>query len=690
MGKRQSKTSLDQWLRTNEDYMANAMAGLQLHFEQLLEDEKGSTARQARFDKVVAMMAEAEKRSSPPALAILCRRLGFSEFEKWVLLLCIGMELDTRITALCAKAQLQAARPYPTFALAFSLFNRPAWEALSPERPLRYWRLIEISQPGAQPLTTSALRADERIVSYVKGLNYVDDRLTPWLAPLGEDVALESLPPSQGQVAERIVQYLQNQSHASQVPVVNLTGTDPISKRLVASAVASELGVHPYRLPADLLPTQTSELETLLRLWERETLMLPVALYVDASDIDRSPTVVTLINRFLMRTTGLVFLDTRENWGGNGRHIVPFEVSKPSTDEQQVLWTAVLGEEHRGIAAQLANQFDMNTSLIWQTAEMASATASLKESNEKASRRLWSACVSRMRPRLDGLARQLEPKATWDDLVLPSSELRLLHNIAVQVRHRTRVYDDWGFRRRMNRGLGISALFAGESGTGKTMAAEVIAGDLDLSLYRIDLSSVVSKYIGETAKNLQQVFDAAEGGGAILFFDEADALFGKRSEVKDSHDRYANIEINYLLQRMEAYRGVAILATNMKNALDRAFMRRLRFIVTFPFPGAAERKAIWQRAFPPETPMGEVEWDHLARLAVTGGSIHNIALGASFLAARDGEEVTMARIVEAAREEFVKLDRPINELDFAWQESNGLMEGSAHERSSAHRTIGAR
>jgi SpoVK/Ycf46/Vps4 family AAA+-type ATPase len=219
----------------------------------------------------------------------------------------------------------------------------------------------------------------------------------------------------------------------------------------------------------------------------------------------------------------------------------------------------------------------------------------------------------------------------------------------------------------MSRGLGVSALFAGDSGTGKTMAAEVIAAELRLNLYRIDLSAVVSKYIGETEKNLRRLFDSAENGGAILFFDEADALFGKRSEVKDSHDRYANIEINYLLQRMEAYRGLAILATNMKSALDPAFMRRLRFIVTFPFPGPAQRKSIWQSVFPDDLPRETLDYDRLSRLHATGGNIHSIALNAAFLAAKAGSPVTMPLVLEAARAEFRKLERPVNEADFRWR-----------------------
>ncbi len=226
------------------------------------------------------------------------------------------------------------------------------------------------------------------------------------------------------------------------------------------------------------------------------------------------------------------------------------------------------------------------------------------------------------------------------------------------------MYRQWGFAARYSRGLGISALFAGASGTGKTMAAEVLAGELELDLYRIDLSAVVSKYIGETEKNLRRVFDAAEAGGAILLFDEADALFGKRSEVKDSHDRYANIEISYLLQRMEAYRGLAILTTNMKSALDSAFLRRIRFIVDFPFPDARMREKIWEGVFPTETPLGSVNFKQLARLNIAGGNIRNIAMNAAFLAASENEPVQMSHLLMAARTEYAKIEKPLTDAEF--------------------------
>jgi SpoVK/Ycf46/Vps4 family AAA+-type ATPase len=277
---------------------------------------------------------------------------------------------------------------------------------------------------------------------------------------------------------------------------------------------------------------------------------------------------------------------------------------------------------------------------------------------------VWRSCVASVRPRLDALAQRIEPRAAWDDLVLPADQQAMLRQIIDQVAHRRQVYEDWGYAARMSRGLGITALFTGESGTGKTMAAEVVAAKLELNLYRIDLSAVVSKYIGETEKNLRKLFDAAEQGGSVLLFDEADALFGKRSEVKDSHDRHANIEVNYLLQRIESFSGLAILATNMKAALDSAFMRRMRFVVSFPHPGPVERRMMWLRAFPALVPLEPLDYDHLARINLTGGHIVAAALNAAFLAAAAGRMVGMRDVLQTARAELVKLNRPINAADF--------------------------
>jgi len=665
-------SDLAQWQKGNEEYLAAALNWLRLLLSRHVSQDASSaeTVTDEQMAAARAAMLAAEKTEPPPALLIAARQFGLSSFERDVLLLSAAMELDTRIAYLCARVQDDPNKAYATFALAFSIFDEPSWDALSPERPLRYCRLIEINQPNAQPLSVSAIRADERIVSYIKGLNYLDDRLTPLLIPFDFEEGGEDLPASQEELVGTIVRNLKQATPTAPLPVINLLGSDRPSKQLIAWRATAALNLRLYRIPAELLPRQAAELETLARLWHRESTLLPVALYLDAHEVGKSTQSegsVPPINRFLSRSDGVFFLDTRDLSPDLSRPAVAIDVNKPTASEQQGAWRCALGEAAGSINPErLSSQFNLDLTTIAQVARAVLAETTNDEADLH--NRLWDACLARTRPQLDNLAQRLDPRATWDDIVLPTIEKNLLRQIADQVHHRARVYGEWGFARKMNRGLGISALFAGDSGTGKTMAAEVIANELRLNLYRIDLSAVVSKYIGETEKNLRQLFDSAENGGAILFFDEADALFGKRSEVKDSHDRYANIEINYLLQRMEAYRGLAILATNMKSALDTAFVRRLRFIVDFPFPGVAERKAIWKGAFPPEAKTLGLDFDRLARLNLTGGNIHNVALNAAFLAARADSVISMPLVFDAARSEFRKLGRPLSESDFRWQE----------------------
>jgi ATPase family associated with various cellular activities (AAA) len=700
---------LERWQKNNEDYLAAALKWLRLRLLQQIDSlapavsspvpEKDSQEHRGFFPfsqhkstavpllpekfngeefnkealaRAAEAMAIAEAVDPRPPLLQLCPRLGMSQFEQQVLLLCAAMELDPGIANLCAQAQGNPNRPYPTFALALSLFDDPAWDSLSPERPLRYWRHLEINQPGAQPLTTSPLRADERIVNYIKGLNYLDDRLTSLVAPMDLAEGEIELPPSQQEAVETTTQYLNQAFRQKRPSIIQLLGPNSSSKQLVAQQAAKNLGLFLYRLPAELIPPQAAELETFVRLWQRESLLLPIALYLDAHEAQGTASAegqVPPLYRFLSHSNTPLILSSRDVRPNLDRPTVLVDIDKPTTDEQRDLWEAALGDLAGDSPAQLASQFNLNPISIQQIAQ--TVLAEPTNQDHTLSARLWSACLASSRPQLDVLAQRLDAKATWDDIVLPEEEESLLHQVADQVRQRHKVYQDWGFENRMNRGLGISALFAGESGTGKTMAAEVIANELRLNLYRIDLSAVVSKYIGETEKNLRRLFDAAEDGGAILFFDEADALFGKRSEVKDSHDRYANIEINYLLQRMEAFRGLAILATNMRSSLDQAFVRRLRFIVTFQFPSPDDRQKMWQHVFPTQTLTQNLNLARLARLNLTGGSIHNVALNAAFLAAQKGTSVTMPLVLQAARTEFRKLDRPINEVDFRWQEPAG-------------------
>jgi hypothetical protein len=618
-----------------------------------VDDRPPDRPSSRHVERAAAAVAAAEAVTPPPALVELAIRLGLSRFERDLLLLCAAIELDPAVGFLCARLHGNDQMRYPTFGLALEVLPDPAWDVVSPQRGLRFWKLIEITQRPGEGVIAASLRADERIVNYIKGLNYLDDRLTPLLTRLGPQGA-DNLPPSQLAIAGKI----KREWDVSPIvaPIIQLAGADEAGKRLVAAAAAAECGLVAYLLPAELLPTQPLELDSLARLWERETHLLRLALYLDAHAAGDDPaTARPPVGRFLARVGGRAALACRESWPDLGRQSLVLDVDPPTAPERTAAWRGALGPEvdQRAIDT-LAAQFALEVSEIHEIATVAADPDDA-----------WRECRVRTRPRIDALAQRLEPRVGWDDIVLPDSARALLQQVADQMAQRTTVYEQWGFGARITRGLGVSVLFAGASGTGKTMAAEVLAARLRLDLYRIDLSAVVSKYIGETEKNLRRLFDAAEGGGAILFFDEADALFGKRSEVKDSHDRYANIEINYLLQRMEAYRGLAILATNMRGALDSAFVRRLRYIVNFPFPGPAERREIWQKSFPAASPVGDLDFDRLAQLPVTGGMIRNIAVNAAFLAAAANSQITIAFVLAAARTEFEKLELPVREREFA-------------------------
>lgn len=591
------------------------------------------------------------------ALGHLAGMFSLSPFEQDLLLLCAGVEFDGTFPSLCASAHGDARRNYATFSLALAALPDAHWNALTAAAPLRRWRLIEVVNSG-DGLLQSQLRIDERVLHYLAGISYVDQRLEGLVRPF---TARRDLPDSQQQTADHVADFWSRRKASSEWPIVVLSGRDQSGKSSVAARACSLLGLRMHVLRAEDAPQTIAEREAFARLWERESLLLGSALLIEGGDQELPPAAVALVEA--LNSVLLVSVPESLNLRNRSAHRV--EVQKPNATEQRSLWIDSLGPtagQMNGELERLVSQFSLSSDAILDATELARQNDRVDDENNGVTA-VWDACRMLARPRLDDLAQRIVPAATRGDLVLPDSQSRSLREISAHVRQRAKVHGEWGFAAKGERGLGISALFAGSSGTGKTMAAEVLANELRLDLYRIDLSQVVSKYIGETEKNLRRVFDAADDGGAVLLFDEADALFGKRSEVKDSHDRYANIEVSYLLQRMEAYRGLAILTTNLKSAVDSAFLRRLRFVIEFPFPDATHRAEIWRRIFPAETPTKDLDVARLARLSIPGGNIRNIALHAAFLAADAGSDVTMVHLARAARSEYAKLEKPLTEAE---------------------------
>jgi hypothetical protein len=656
-------TEQQAWLEANQRYLMASLALVRKCMLSHRRDLEATTGASQVRDSVLEeeIRRWAETLPAPAALDSLCAAFGLSHFERHLLLLCAGVELDSSFPADCAAAQGDRRRTYPTFSLALATLPEAHWSAITPVAPLRRWRLIEVGPGGS--VTTCPLRIDEHILHYLTGVRYVDERIQGLLEPFSVPA---DLLPSQEKLAhwvQRVWSRDAGTRFGACRPVIQLCGPGHSEKRAVAAAACLRLGLELEVMRASYIPVTVSEREALARLWEREALLSESALLVDCDDLDITEMARSVLP-FVEALQGLAIITTREPLPFRRRSSVRLDVQKPTVMEQRKLWANTLGSlahGHNGKLEAMASQFQLDPEKIFEVC--ATVTEGQHVDASIAGSAVWEACRVQSRSRLNDLAQRIESSNGWEDLVLPDPQLQILREIAAQVRNRFTVYESWGFAGKGNRGLGIGALFAGLSGTGKTLAAEVLANDLQLDLYRIDLSSVVSKYIGETEKNLRRVFDAAEDSGAVLLFDEADALFGKRSEVRDSHDRYANVEISYLLQRMEAYRGLAILTTNMKSALDSAFQRRLRFVVHFPFPGQEHREEIWRKIFPVATPVQGLDCAKLARLHVAGGHIRNIAVNAAFLAAGSGEPVGMVHLLQAAHSEAAKREQPLSDAE---------------------------
>jgi AAA+ superfamily predicted ATPase len=594
-----------------------------------------------------------------PALQVLADSFQLSSFERKILVMCAGTELDVELAAFIANLQKNGS-PLPTLSLALGAFKDSHWSAIYPEAPLRFWNLINLSGNGL--LTHSTCTINEYALHYLLGINQLDHQLATHL----KLVMLEgNLVPSHWAVMSALTSQMSGFAKSGKYPLVQLLGDNHEDKASVVAAAFASQDFTIYKMQFAELPAGFKDLAGFTRSWNRSALLNRLVLFIDMDSAEQSDS--RTLRYLIENALGIVVVGSENRIPNHDRPVLTLNLEKPLRNEQENLWRSQLGlfaETLDGAMGEIVSQFNLNTQSIKKlaTATVVSLNADRqgKVEADEVRQKIWLACCEHTRPDLDNLAQRIEPLATWDDLVLPEMQKAILKGIAVHVKHRQKVYHEWGFAGKSIRGLGISAMFSGESGTGKTMASEVLANELNLDLYRIDLSQIVNKYIGETEKNLKKVFEAAEGSGAILLFDEADALFGKRSEVKDSHDRYSNIEVSYLLQKMEEYRGLAILTTNMKGSLDKAFLRRIRFMVHFPFPDALMRAEIWKRIFPKQTPTHALNIQKLSNLNVAGGNIRNIALNAAFLAAGKDGAVTMQDIQHAARGEYQKLEKQMS------------------------------
>ncbi len=612
----------------------------------------------------------------PPALVELVERLELDPFSAGVLLLCVGMELDAGFPGFAASIHDDPACGWPSFALAMRVLPEAHWTALAPDAPLRRHHLVDVA-PGPS-LTRARLSCPERVWQHLLGIDGLDELLLRTVQRLEDPVELV---PSHAEVARGLCDTI---LCASDLPVFQLVGRSPRDGHRIAHAACRELGVPLFRLAADLLPQPGPELDAMIRRWQREWHLGGVSLLVDTHRPGAAAAWEASLERVVEGFPGPVFVATRHRRPSTDRDAVIVRVEPPIFDEQAVLWFDALsswpaelqpseGGWQERAAARVVAEFRLDHSELSGAATQAAGSLAAQldrvgvevtpDVHEAlAAAALWEACKAQTSPHIGHLADRLDRQVELGDLVVDEPVRALLEQVTLHVRHRHLVHRDWGFG---GRGHGVTVLLAGPPGTGKTMAAEALASQLDLDLYRVDLGSVVSKYIGETEKNLGRIFDAAERGGMALLFDEADSLFGKRSEVKDSRDRYANMEVSFLLQRIERFGGLSILTTNLKDGLDHAFKRRIRFFVDLTFPDPALRARIWERTLGEPAPLEDIDPDKLARLNVAGGGIRNIALNAAFLAAADDVEgpITMGHLRAAAVTEYKKAGQRLSERE---------------------------
>jgi hypothetical protein len=618
------------------------------------------------------------------AAAELQSAFGLDGFDLDVVLITLAPELDLRYERIYAFLHNDVTRRRPSVDLALDLLcsskeqKLARRERFAPDAPLVHNQIIELVSDPQQvrpPLLAHAMKLDEQITRFLTGAGSLDPRLARHCELIVPDVLVERIP-----VDSRMTMTLEavvQRNPLDPGPQLHLHGGPPAYVRQIASALAgglcSPLLIFDVSQPA----VEDRSMQHLLELAFREARLLGAVLLIQVVEALQQPSeglALRALEGCLSHHDGVVILGGgAQPWRANDSYetrLLNVALERPAVDERRRHWERQTVGLEIGISSEqldfLADRFALFPNQIDQAVRSAAEELRWRSKLDTSpdaqalQAALAEAAREQCRVETNGIARRIAPKYVWSDMVLPPDTVAQLHELCERERHRGRVMYQWGFDQKLSRGKGTTALFAGPSGTGKTMAAEVIANDLGLDLFAIELSGVMSKYIGETEKNLDRIFKSIDN--AILFFDEADALFGKRTEVHDSHDRYANVEVSHLLQKMEEYEGVAILGTNLRQNLDESLLRRLSFTVHFPFPDEAHRGRIWRAVWPTATPLAVgIDFEWLAeRFKLSGGNIRNIALAAAFLAATGGSDaVTMQHILHATRREYQKLGKTL-------------------------------
>jgi AAA+ superfamily predicted ATPase len=654
--------------------------------EVLASLDNALLASQARIEVVEKSAAEY---GQILRLNELCRKFGLSSLEREVLVICLAAEVNLKYERLYAYLHDDVTKKRPTVDLVLRLLCSKVEERVGARRsfeadaPLIRWELITLhDDPNARRpvLLARYLKLDDRIVRYLLGYDEIDARLTPVTTVFDSDDPRDDLPPG---TQARLERWGRNWRTiwSAKAPVILFHGRYGTGKRAASRLLASAMDRQVLILSALDLASKGLNRELLMKLAERECILTNSLMCWENADVYLLPqsnsevehrAFVQAISQSLVPTILLTAKPWEPAHELGERPFLRLELPEPTYAERRAMWISCLGDSVTELSdadlVSLTGRFRLTTGQIRDAVARAQTLAWVRDpaNGQITPADIDMACRNQAQHRLGALARKLNPRYGWDDIVLPRLQLSTLKMICTTIRQRPVVYGDWGFDKKLSLGKGLIALFAGPSGTGKTMAAEIIANDLGQDVYKIDLSSVVSKYIGETEKNLEKIFSEAQDTDAILFFDEADALFGKRSEVKDAHDRYANIETAYLLQRTEEYNGLVILASNIKKNMDEAFVRRLHFMVDFPFPEEPERVEIWRRTFPLEAPRDpDIDLEFLARkFKITGGNIRNIILAAAFIAADDRKPIAMRHLVRGASYEFQKMGKLVVQSDF--------------------------